>query len=160
MYLFQLNAIWTPSDFFLIYIPLCIYFNRSKSGNPFSNTHIYIPLSIYFNGTRCLSSIEYPRFTFHYVSISTITPCCDRGGKHHLHSTMYLFQRYSAPGTLKVPVWFTFHYVSISTMSILIICVSTVLIYIPLCIYFNHEAVHGNIPTFINLHSTMYLFQL
>ena len=160
MYLFQLNAIWTPSDFFLIYIPLCIYFNRSKSGNPFSNTHIYIPLCIYFNGTRCLSSIEYPRFTFHYVSISTLCPIififlgvgiyiplciyfnrtarATSGLSKHIYIPLCIYFNKKPHYHVIVMFEFTFHYVSISTCLSTSRYKSTTQIYIPLCIYFNH----------------------
>ena len=99
------------------------------------------------------------RFTFHYVSISTLAPMTEI-------ATWFLF---------------TFHYVSISTFSCALSAFAFLIIYIPLCIYFNFLAsialafaMFIYIPLCIyfnryyrayigclrvHLHSTMYLFQ-
>ena len=97
-------------------------------------------------------------FTFHYVSISTAT------------------KNFGNISTSK----FTFHHVSISTIRwrndvyLIVIyiplCIyfnleffvsefKTASIYIPLCIYFNIMNNTSGCSWFINLHSTMYLFQ-
>ena len=98
------------------------------------------------------------KFTFHYVSISTMTVLAIQTAvihlhstmylfqlpvQHqqplrlsHLHSTMYLFQPFDASNIYMARFPFTFHYVSISTQ-ILICRYKLDIIYIPLCIYFN-----------------------
>ena len=111
-------------------------------------------------------------------------PDVEDPGNHqdqYLHSTMYLFQRYRIAPRETSPKVFTFHYVSISTVFGYSIDIHKVLIYIPLCIYFNlfisfcrfnmnciyiPLCIYFNIfllPIIcnirINLHSTMYLFQ-
>ena len=63
---------------------------------------------------RFLTSLLATRFTFHYVSISTLSIVLLIMQKHNLHSTMYLFQLTN----------------NISS------CIIRA-IYIPLCIYFN-----------------------
>ena len=142
MYLFQLAVTPTFSASFLIYIPLCIYFNKVFF-NPFiSPILIYIPLCIYFNlktGAGMMKCCH--TFTFHYVSISTIIPRFRFSIIIvYLHSTMYLFQPMHSKFRLSSNQIFTFHYVSISTYRperfrwFLFI-------YIPLCIYFNHHFV-------------------
>ena len=95
MYLFQrihiyriehLNHIYIPlciyfnaGYFFIhhpymtIYIPLCIYFNVLRLHGSAARVRIYIPLCIYFN-KHTFKLSQYPdTFTFHYVSISTVT---------------------------------------------------------------------------------------
>ena len=107
-----------------------------------------------------INMILVSKFTFHYVSIST-----------------------SVNPKIRTYEWlFTFHYVSISTLIVqvlfvLIVCIYIPLciyfnvsdyvyftlnpdIYIPLCIYFNSGAEVCNTVSSLNLHSTMYLFQL
>ncbi len=93
MYLFQLIALFSRQAVKCIYIPLCIYFNLSPSSlgrqlNVF--TFHYVSISTL---TIFLSSSLYPIFTFHYVSISTKSPITSEIS----------------------PYEFTFHYVSIST---------------------------------------------
>ena len=97
-----------------IYIPLCIYFNRSVTTFVYGCSHIYIPLCIYFNlialfsrqAVKCIyiplciyfnpeyqpHNQSYQSFTFHYVSISTLSRAILWFLYPHLHSTMYLFQ--------------------------------------------------------------------
>ena len=115
MYLFQPTFSYNNLVIGIIYIPLCIYFNLSPSSlgrqlNVF--TFHYVSISTL---TIFLSSSLYPIFTFHYVSISTKSPITSEIS----------------------PYEFTFHYVSISTC-----------------------------PQWLRLqpgsylHSTMYLFQL
>ena len=97
-----------------IYIPLCIYFNLFQfsisnlfqkftfhyvsisTWQPDQKTtllFIYIPLCIYFNILNSFHVSTHFVFTFHYVSISTLCGCIPCSTMHHLHSTMYLFQR-------------------------------------------------------------------
>ena len=117
MYLFQLTPILGLAFLSsVIYIPLCIYFNLSPSSlgrqlNVF--TFHYVSISTL---TIFLSSSLYPIFTFHYVSISTKSPITSEIS----------------------PYEFTFHYVSISTHSPSHWS-SDNYIYIPLCIYFNEH---------------------
>ena len=163
-----------------IYIPLCTYFNRRNCCINSASSRIYIPLRIYFNLIVCdFLHLDF-LFTFHYVSISTITPMVALVRPLHLHSTMYLFQLHSRSFILisfiiYIPLCiyfnpirkaaakkpskftfhyvsistiltkyaiqyikqFTFHYVSISTLSAVVRPILMILIYIPLCIYFN-----------------------
>ena len=101
-----------------IYIPLCTYFNRRNCCINSASSRIYIPLRIYFNLIVCdFLHLGY-LFTFHYVSISTITPMVALVRPLHLHSTMYLFQLFVLNAHI---IYF--------------------IIYIPLCIYFNY--IHG-----------------
>ena len=77
---------------------------------------IYIPLCIYFNApARRCGSRKY-LFTFHYVSISTTIVATIEHININLHSTMYLFQPVLSDRDRYL-----------------------VLIYIPLCIYFNEN---------------------
>ena len=100
-----------------------------------------------------------PLFTFHYVSISTLSfPESTDAVKHlhstmylfqpepiypkvyhysHLHSTMYLFQQALTRYNAMITARFTFHYVSISTINCFHRSCNIFVIYIPLCIYFN-----------------------
>ena len=93
MYLFQLIIIYCEPYITVIYIPLCIYFNKESSLACLIICWIYIPLCIYFN--CCLHPYLFfaVLFTFHYVSISTIIPLNSVVLSVNLHSTMYLFQR-------------------------------------------------------------------
>ena len=160
MYLFQPPVnfrVWTPFSSFtfhyvsistkpeeiwhsvqtLIYIPLCIYFNRLLSVWLFPVFCIYIPLCIYFNPSyrrwhhiyRYLHSTMYlfqPLFSLPFLS-----------DLPDLHSTMYLFQPWQSascsarPYHIYIPLCIYFN--RRSTLS------STRIthIYIPLCIYFN-----------------------
>ena len=120
----------------MIYIPLCIYFNRYERCNnavrPRFTFH-YVSISTVL---LVLCWFFLYKFTFHYVSISTF--CFERTYHilHHLHSTMYLFQR-----SVTTFVYGCSH------------------IYIPLCIYFNTIASGTTTVPHNDLHSTMYLFQ-
>ncbi len=113
MYLFQLACDFIISMRCSIYIPLCIYFNLA------------------FQPTVLLCS----RFTFHYVSISTLWDLYVVMLQTDLHSTMYLFQLSRKLFVDFLPL-FTFHYVSISTLSF-----------------------PESTDAVKHLHSTMYLFQ-
>ena len=97
---------------------------------------IYIPLCIYFNKLINIIDKYGLVFTFHYVSISTILLLLIQTAVIHLHSTMYLFQHsrhilLNICSDIYIPLCiyfnkyirfvdgkillFTFHYVSIST---------------------------------------------
>ena len=97
---------------------------------------IYIPLCIYFNINITPAIYDKTTFTFHYVSISTSTVWFPASQNTDLHSTMYLFQRAGR-----------YYYVD------------DIVIYIPLCIYFNIPLSAKKSTMFSHLHSTMYLFQ-
>ena len=79
------------------------------------------------------------KFTFHYVSIKSVVREYRLLEILHLHSTMYLLNRYPHCKTLVSSMIFTFHYVSIKSSTF-----KSMIIYI--YIYY--------------LHSTMYLLNL
>ena len=144
----------------LLYIPLCIYFNLKRSCRIFKYNDLYIPLCIYFNGCRRVRFYTLvSNFTFHYVSISTMSAI-----KKYKTQLLYI----------PLCIYFnTFPYEISYGLSML---------YIPLCIYFNALAIRLIIPHMMfftfhyvsistmrveegaaflcSLHSTMYLFQL
>ncbi len=140
-----------------IYIPLCIYFNlRSLFIVHFLLVFTFHYVSI-STGETVVSTPLLLAFTFHYVSISTIVDIQAVVVVLDLHSTMYLFQQnriwtvirekiftfhYVSISTIVLLIkhslhWFTFHYVSISTWIASTVIMNVILIYIPLCIYFN-----------------------
>ena len=53
----------------LVYIPLCLYFNRMKDTNLNLFNRVYIPLCLYFNPIETVKPTAGSKFTFHYVSI-------------------------------------------------------------------------------------------
>ena len=159
MYLFQrrlplcsvmMNVIYIPlciyfnryyylfAKFFaLIYIPLCIYFNKGHWFFRQRYTSIYIPLCIYFNIPEDHIFREVVSFTFHYVSISTCE-CIN----HSIYVILFTFHYVSISTASRLVVklyfyGFTFHYVSISTCPAVGSIPACIIIYIPLCIYFN-----------------------
>ncbi len=78
----------------LIYIPLCIYFNHGwcrGCGVAERFTFHYVSISTVPGSNNATTDIV---FTFHYVSISTCWPFCCIHVYNNLHSTMYLFQRW------------------------------------------------------------------
>ena len=158
MYLFQLYIIKNLNIQVIIYIPLCIYFN---------------PLAL--SAFKC----SLIKFTFHYVSISTLFYIHMQLGRVYLHSTMYLFQPGVSLGIIGGAV-FTFHYVSISTIYRLApaihldrftfhyVSISTAMFvefgtgtvgftFHYVSISTSHREVF--FPYYFDLHSTMYLFQ-
>ena len=159
MYLFQLFRIQLSMYSIDIYIPLCIYFNhlqsrRGKRQKTFtfhyvsistiskSNprpvcSSIYIPLCIYFNLFKCMFSTATQAFTFHYVSISTVLQivCLILNCFIYIPLCIYFNCKENQQGQRKTK--FTFHYVSIST-----------------------PVIGSGSSWHLNLHSTMYLFQL
>ena len=66
---------------------------QQRAGKPWFI--IYIPLCIYFNSNCNRMFIIEFQFTFHYVSISTDDVVIDFSVLKNLHSTMYLFQLYA-----------------------------------------------------------------
>ena len=179
MYLFQLTPILGLAFLSsVIYIPLCIYFNLSPSSlgrqlNVF--TFHYVSISTL---TIFLSSSLYPIFTFHYVSISTKSPITSEISPYeftfhyvsistcpqwlrlqpgsYLHSTMYLFQLFSWIIRIRfiiiyIPLCIYFNFVcQLSHLHIFPI-------YIPLCIYFNLQRWHYDIQfTFIYIPLCIY----
>ena len=117
MYLFQHFRSRSDLQNYDIYIPLCIYFNLYQRAISAISIEIYIPLCIYFNAValfflslinqftfhyvsistdELLQTIAFTYiFTFHYVSISTRTTMLKLYTLSNLHSTMYLFQRFT-----------------------------------------------------------------
>ncbi len=144
MYLFQPVAKTTAESAKVNLHSTMYLFQPRLSLQSHCQPHIYIPLCIYFNCGYTIASALMKRFTFHYVSISTLAfqptvLLCSRFTFHyvsistvfstpvlntvsHLHSTMYLFQL-----CLMRPPWLR-HF-----------------IYIPLCIYFNRCSIR-NLP--------------
>ena len=114
MYLFQpvggLKSV-AKKLFTFHYVSISTYFKHKKYNNAPIFTFHYVSIS-----TQSSASIanDTAKFTFHYVSISTWNLVRMMKQKKYLHSTMYLFQRLE------------------------ILCnILFLLIYIPLCIYFN-----------------------
>ena len=144
----------------LIYIPLCIYFNFSSYDRNSNVVFIYIPLCIYFNIQLCLVCLRFLNHLHSTMYLFQLLGFNRFGFRYvHLHSTMYLFQQVLPRLHRLSSCSFTFHYVSISTR-----CSTDatfrLVIYIPLCIYFNLQAAVGLFLGILDLHSTMYLFQL
>ena len=136
MYLFQPNIVTKILYHSSIYIPLCIYFNLLHRIYVVINKLIYIPLCIYFNYLSCRayswrSCIYIPLCI--YFNLLRLLIDYSHG---YLHSTMYLFQL----EVEKVPEVGDY-------------------IYIPLCIYFNCADTLIKPSIYLDLHSTMYLFQ-
>ena len=97
-------------------------------------------------------------FTFHYVSIKTVTHYDDCFPIRYLHSTMYLLKPAVAVAIAVAPCTFTFHYVSIKTI--------TSIATLHMCNIFTFHYV--SIKTrkmlrwrslWFHLHSTMYLLK-
>ncbi len=93
MYLFQL-VVEAPSTAGIMYLHSTMYLFQRKQlqspTHPTGNLH-----STMYLFQRCRNrgyNSEDNQFTFHYVSISTITPMVALVRPLHLHSTMYLFQ--------------------------------------------------------------------
>ncbi len=115
MYLFQPYQEGSREKTKQIYIPLCIYFNLLEGfalGLVLVFTFHYVSIS---TSGKTLSAVKRLVFTFHYVSISTLLNTFLTFCQAYLHSTMYLFQ--------PLPDEHIRHY--------------NIIIYIPLCIYFN-----------------------
>ena len=53
----------------VLYIPLCLYFNLRESARHSSSSALYIPLCLYFNFPHHTAANFSVHFTFHYVSI-------------------------------------------------------------------------------------------
>ncbi len=144
--------------------------------------YFYLHSTMYLFQLKCTcSSYRYLlKFTFHHVSISTITrpvslaaitiyipPCiyfnrkvlpADAKIDLYLHSTMYLFQlrlccKYKVLPTYLHSTMYLFQPGRNARMEFL------KNIYIPPCIYFNKECCGAQKRFEVNLHSTMYLFQ-
>ena len=134
-------------------------FKPPEFGTDFVLLFIYIPLCIYFNYDESTETIVFAKFTFHYVSISTTIKDRSEWILANLHSTMYLFQQAVFNALEHAITSFTFHYVSISTLCQTLpishfqdlhstmylfqlgagfAVFSGLIIYIPLCIYFNY----------------------
>ena len=139
MYLFQRADEPKGNAKYLIYIPLCIYFNFLIHFMQKAVSFIYIPLCIYFN------AVDTDYMTY----------------KINLHSTMYLFQLCFMQFILTIlniyiPLCIYFNagkcfdfvtsneiYIPLCIYFNLILCkIETTkdIIYIPLCIYFNYTA--------------------
>ena len=136
MYLFKLNRIWYCRLILNIYIPLCIYFNTSGKEKFLDPHKIYIPLCIYFNLGSIFRTITCDKFTFHYVSISTLAK---EPGSYFGH-------------------WFTFHYVSISTNATVHTDEGDIHLHSTMYLFQREQSgIYDAMRD--NLHSTMYLFQ-
>ena len=137
MYLFQrISSLDAWHALANLHSTMYLFQHASDIADFVRDNYIYIPLCIYFNKFCHCAPDQMNRFTFHYVSISTDYRKCVECGLPNLHSTMYLFQPPVLAISLVVPILFTFHYVSIST-KFRTLMFRNIIIYIPLCIYFN-----------------------
>ena len=188
-----------PLRLLILYIPQCIYFyiylcncqycNRPLHSTMYlflrfwaktfwDNKHLYIPQCIYFYLALLIPCCIGRSFTFHNVSISTLSFCAFPfmillyipqciyfyvnfgalpAAFSSLHSTMYLFLPGSPFPCFSGHSSFTFHNVSISTPTHKGQTLDREMLYIPQCIYFYvvNRYIILAVPT---LHSTMYLF--
>ena len=97
-------------------------------------------------------------FTFHYVSIKTVSEYKEAQNEMHLHSTMYLLKRIRHLYSLISVAAFTFHYVSIITLIFVIKNLKHS--YLHSTMYLLKP--NGQVDVaheYINLHSTMYLLK-
>ena len=92
MYLFQLINLLSLIFFKNIYIPLCIYFNAPCAAFAWAHLHLHSTMYLFQPINQERIDIQ-DSFTFHYVSISTMTAVWIARTVINLHSTMYLFQR-------------------------------------------------------------------
>ncbi len=120
----------------VLYIPQCIYFYVSSKiiGRWFSislHSTMYLFL-LYFHISEKFQSYN---FTFHNVSISTVSNCPFMRSHSSLHSTMYLF----LPNTFQIDGNSTNLYIP-QCIYFYISCRnrlnSFIILYIPQCIYF------------------------
>ena len=100
---------------FLIYIPICFYFNNGIEIGQRRLFSIYIPICFYFNKYSRRFLLLRMSFTFQYVSILIERPF---------------------PATLSC-LSFTFQYVSILIVNQMLHASHSHKIYIPICFYFN-----------------------
>ncbi len=114
MYLFQRFGLFGNNGILTNLHSTMYLFQPASGGGQLWELCIYIPLCIYFNPKDSTEVAENITFTFHYVSISTISSDSATVAEIHLHSTMYLFQHNNSV-TIQLLSAFTFHYVSIST---------------------------------------------
>ena len=111
-------------------------FQREPENYQSRRIYIYIPLCIYFNLNACQQHSPSPKFTFHYVSISTVNFFDTPLPLYNLHSTMYLFQL--AALIVEFPIIIYLHSTMYLFQQAAFVkgCIFNN-IYIPLCIYFN-----------------------
>ena len=92
MYLFQRFGLFGNNGILTNLHSTMYLFQPASGGGQLWELCIYIPLCIYFNPKDSTEVAENITFTFHYVSISTISSDSATVAEIHLHSTMYLFQ--------------------------------------------------------------------
>ena len=138
MYLFQLFVLNEHFIYFIIYIPLCIYFNvlllhsymdvvtftfhyvsistRLHPEQPRYRTMIYIPLCIYFNTASSMSAAIFRHI---YIPLCIYFNQCPkelRADTTGIYIPLCIYFNGTAFTLLDFYSSFTFHYVSISTM--------------------------------------------
>ena len=135
MYLFQRFGLFGNNGILTIYIPLCIYFN------------IMTVLAI----QTAVIHLHSTMYLFQLLAIWLM-----RHSQDNLHSTMYLFQHDENDEAIDVITYLH------STMYLFQLmhselCSAVHSIYIPLCIYFNHDAAcNGTAPEYIYIPLCIY----
>ena len=131
------TEILETSDFKDIYIPLCIYFNASKS-SPLQFLDLFTFHYVSISTCRCLTMYTAVQsFTFHYVSISTIFPTLSVNLSTVIYIPLCIYfnrsskRRFRTLKTIYIPLCIYFN--ELHYQISVIVCK----IYIPLCIYFN-----------------------
>ena len=97
---------------------------------------LYIPLCLYFNYSSCPFFTHSRHFTFHYVSI-LIGICISYVGSVGLYIPLCLYFNYGTFTVTSPEDYFTFHYVSILMHGAGHNTSISRQLYIPLCLYFN-----------------------
>ncbi len=115
MFLLHLKKIYDSKHIIQIYIPLCFY---------------------YIESDRYRGGMWQYRFTFHYVSITSILGGTTTAIATDLHSTMFLLHRTNLMFKTRKHDVFTFHYVSITSLCLAGVRIYYSVIYIPLCFYY------------------------
>ena len=120
-------------------------------------SHLHSTMYLFQRKTTAIAT-AINRFTFHYVSISTVHFLPFPRALEYLHSTMYLFQHFSkSPFIFPAVHLHSTMYLFQQPRRLLFKAFSA--IYIPLCIYFNLYSEQEHRESREHLHSTMYLFQ-
>ena len=121
------------SSFTFQYVSILMPTRRREKHTPLAFTFQYVSILMELGKIKlCV----YFRFTFQYVSILMASTDTKRISTRQ----------------------FTFQYVSILISFHTILGTSSWLIYIPICLYFNPEALKRSNRSFLNLHSNMSLF--
>ena len=165
---------------FLIYIPICFYFNNGIEIGQRRLFSIYIPICFYFNKysrrfllLRMSFTFQYVSilierpfpatlsclsFTFQYVSILIVNQMLHASHSHKIYIPIcfYFNCKYASCNLSKF--LFTFQYVSILISEQKFDKKTLEIIYIPICFYFNKHHRHKPNNPVVHLHSNMFLF--